>query len=445
MKIAERMANGAKIWTTHPMQVLHDWAPGPGDVFPRSEFTMQHQILQATLSLYGVNPSTQHGERSRYHFAADNARAWAQTACAMYAMLEKRLFTPFFEAEGRTPRPMPRASMDVESITVVADYLDTFAVLLDLPPLRAIFTHPSFSARLAPRGASASAPPAAGPDAALDDAPRREEESEGEHVFRYLRAVVAWVAAALGVVQHEVFRSGVPVEVYHVVVPRAATLPLAPPVLHAVRDEVLAQLGDDAARGAATKWFEKREKAERRKPYVAKVHAESALLGILVDEETRRAVPELRKVFEFNGKLLNNVQSMFAVSYVPHLPSIRRLRSCLFAARLRVDRQHAQLLRLVLVARAAPEVEVQARLHPHRHARDSATLARAAHRAVGRGYEGARCEVARGPQRRYRARRAAGRRADDCEASPPLPLAFLCVSLNLDYYILVIYPYLLCV
>ena len=46
------------------------------------------------------------------------------------------------------------------------------------------------------------------------------EEPSDAHVMRYLRAVVAWATATFTVPQHEVFRSGLPVEIYHVVIPR---------------------------------------------------------------------------------------------------------------------------------------------------------------------------------------------------------------------------------
>ena len=151
------MANGEKIWKTHPMTTLDGWQPG-GAQFEREEFTVHHQILEATLSLYGLNPTAQHGDRKTYYFASDNAKAWAQVAVALYGVLDKRLFTPYFE--GNQLKSMPRATMDADSIAVVADYLDTFSVLLDLPPIKAILTDKTFTALLQPAGTSAPAAPA---------------------------------------------------------------------------------------------------------------------------------------------------------------------------------------------------------------------------------------------------------------------------------------------
>ena len=145
-KIAERMLNGDKIWTRHPIAVLHDWQP-PEDAsaFPPEEFPVHHQILEATLSVYGLNPVGHQGERAQYHFGTDNAKAWAQVACVLYEMLEKRLLTPYYVGH------LPRATMEPDSIAVVADYLDTFAVLLELPPMQAILMHRSFTSLLQPR------------------------------------------------------------------------------------------------------------------------------------------------------------------------------------------------------------------------------------------------------------------------------------------------------
>lgn len=156
LKIAERMLNGEKIWKVHPMVVLHSWYPG-GQKFERQEFPVRHQILQSMLSLYGIRPlhdgkqggpgEERNSHQQYYYFANDNARDWAQVAYALYSVLEKRLFTPYFDGT-IPPKNMPRASMDVESITTVADYLDTFSVMLDLPPMKAILSHELFVSKL---------------------------------------------------------------------------------------------------------------------------------------------------------------------------------------------------------------------------------------------------------------------------------------------------------
>ena len=144
------MSNGKKIWKIHPMAVLRDWKPGSAE-FPREEFIIHHQILETTLSLYGLAATSERpGDRKMYYFASDNAKAWAQVACSLYDKLEKRLFTPYFE--GNQLKSMPRATMDVDSITIIADYLDTFSVLLDLPPIKSILTHKSFTSLLKPAG-----------------------------------------------------------------------------------------------------------------------------------------------------------------------------------------------------------------------------------------------------------------------------------------------------
>jgi hypothetical protein len=142
------MLNGDKIWKNHPMAMLHYWQPGRDVDFPHEEFPVHHQILEATLSLYGLHATQQSGVGARYHFFKGNAKTWAQVACALYGMLEKRLFTPYFD--GKALKSMPRASMDPESIAIVADYLDTFSMLLDLPPLQAVFMHKSFTTLLVP-------------------------------------------------------------------------------------------------------------------------------------------------------------------------------------------------------------------------------------------------------------------------------------------------------
>ena len=58
---------------------------------------------------------------------------------------------------------------------------------------------------------------------------KEEEETAGGHVFRYLRAIVAWVNASLSLSQHEVFKSEVPVELYVVHVPPSSLSPASSP------------------------------------------------------------------------------------------------------------------------------------------------------------------------------------------------------------------------
>ena len=138
----------------HPMTALQTWHPG-NHSFDRQEFSVRHHILQSMLSLYGVRPlhdgkQSGHGDdrsTQQYYFASDNARDWALVACALYGVLEKRLLTPFFDGT-IPPKNMPRASMDIDSISTAAEYLDTFAVLLDLPPMKAILSDEHFTAKL---------------------------------------------------------------------------------------------------------------------------------------------------------------------------------------------------------------------------------------------------------------------------------------------------------
>ncbi|GJE96958.1 hypothetical protein PsYK624_131680 [Phanerochaete sordida] len=334
-KIAERMQNGERIWKRHPMAVLSDWHPN-GAHFEREEFSIHHQILEATISLYGLTPASEQGDRKTFYVDSDNVGQWAQITCALYGMLEKRLFTPYFE--GTEIKVMPRGTMDVDSIHVVADYLDTFSVLLDLPPIQAILTHKSYTEMLEPArtvDASAAAheqpvpnpkptPKHAGPDGGVpsDEARRREVETEGEHVYRYLRAIVSWVSAILAVAQHDVFRNHVPVEVYHVHLPSETTSEFS--ALNSVRQDILGRYSEDtpAARRAQA-FFDVQQR--RRRPLTDSIHAESALLGILVDE-TKEALPDVRRIFEHNGHTFKDVGSIFPQGYL----SIGSTHNCCF-------------------------------------------------------------------------------------------------------------------
>lgn len=150
LKIADRISNGDKIWRVHPMKLLHKWEPPTGKgVFKRTEFKLQHQILQATLAVYDIYPIAEVNGAAVYYFAKDNAKAWAKTACALFSVLEEKLMTPYFDGT-MPPKNVPRASMDAESIAIVADYLDTFSVILDLHPMKEILSHPSYTRKLQP-------------------------------------------------------------------------------------------------------------------------------------------------------------------------------------------------------------------------------------------------------------------------------------------------------
>ncbi len=149
LKIAERISNGNKIWRIHPVSVLRSWQPGDA-FFKRTEFVLQHPILQATLEVYDVKPVSQTADgRATYYFATDNAKAWAKVACALFGVLEEKLMTLYFD--GHTPpKQVPRATMDAESIIIVSDYLDMFSVILDLAPVKEILKHTSYTSRLEP-------------------------------------------------------------------------------------------------------------------------------------------------------------------------------------------------------------------------------------------------------------------------------------------------------
>lgn len=151
LKIAERMSNGDKIWLMHPMKLLSKWEPpAEKEPFKRKEFKVNHQILQATLAVYNIFPISEAPDGyAIYYFAKDNAKAWAQAACALYGVLEEKLMTPYFDGT-MPPKQVPRATMDAESVAVVADYLDTFSVILDLHPMKEILTHPSYTSQLRP-------------------------------------------------------------------------------------------------------------------------------------------------------------------------------------------------------------------------------------------------------------------------------------------------------
>ncbi|KIP01695.1 hypothetical protein PHLGIDRAFT_131155, partial [Phlebiopsis gigantea 11061_1 CR5-6] len=307
-KIAERMHNGERIWKRHPIALLEGWEPPHRTLFATQEFAFHHQVLESTLSVYGITKTRDEGDRQIYTFEKHNARGWAKTACAVYGVLHKRLFTP--SLEGNKLIEMPRASMDLESVEVVADYLDALAVLLDLPPMKAILFHPSFTSLLEPIEREAPRPHPAlqrrktvssttTDDADVDEAIRQEEESEGEHVFRYLRAVVSWVAATLTVAQHEVFRAGIPLEVFHIHLPKETRHDI--PLFHALRDEVLGELvaHSDEHKRART-YFASQENALRLDA-AHSVHAEAALLHLLTDDAAQHSSPELRALFSYRG------------------------------------------------------------------------------------------------------------------------------------------------
>lgn len=136
-----------------------------------------------------------------------------------------------------------------------------------------------------------------------------QEETEGEHVCRYLRAIVAWVAAILAVAQHEVFRHNVPVEVFHIHLPDDATTDLF--ASQSIQQDVLGRYSEDnpiSGRGQA--FFDSQQ---RRHTLTGSMHAESALLGILFDD-TKEIIPDLRNIFEYNGCAFRDIRSIFPVS-----------------------------------------------------------------------------------------------------------------------------------
>lgn len=148
----------------------------------------------------------------------------------------------------------------------------------------------------------------------MDDTTRREE-SKGEHVYRYLRAIVSWVSATLTVAQHEVFRSKIPIEVYHVHIPKETCHDAAS--LHALRDEILESVSSDHDKQKRVrKYFEVEEKQFQLRygDNVCSVHAEAALLGILTNHADKACTPELRSLFSYKGRPLDDFGSLFVVS-----------------------------------------------------------------------------------------------------------------------------------
>lgn len=151
LKISDRISKGEKIWRTHPMALLRKWEPpSHKSGFKRIEVKLKHQLLQSTLAVYDIFPVSEDSDgHATYYFAKDNAKAWAQTACALYGVLEEKLMTPYFDGQSKL-RQVPRATIDAESVVTVADYLDTFAMILDLQPMKEIVKHPSYTCKLQP-------------------------------------------------------------------------------------------------------------------------------------------------------------------------------------------------------------------------------------------------------------------------------------------------------
>ena len=181
----------------------------------------------------------------------------------------------------------------------------------------------------------------------VDEAHRREEETEGEHVFRYLRAVVSWVAAVLATAQHEVFRHNTPVEIFHVHIPGEATTELS--ALQSIRQDILGRYSEDSpVSGRTQAFFDAQQK--RRRTLTDSVHAESALLGILTDE-TKEILLDVHTIFEYRGHAFKDIGSIFPVSRILcPLLRLRRLTQYRHTARPHLHWQYAQLLLLLLIS-----------------------------------------------------------------------------------------------
>ncbi|PSR77483.1 hypothetical protein PHLCEN_2v7914, partial [Hermanssonia centrifuga] len=309
LKIAERISNGNKIWRIHPVSVLRSWQPGDA-VFKRTEFVLQHPILQATLEVYDVKPVSQTADgRATYYFATDNAKAWAKVACALFGVLEEKLMTLYFD--GHTPpKQVPRATMDAESIIIVSDYLDMFSVILDLAPVKEILKHTSYTSRLEPLEEPALASKYS-PDAKTDDPDgealtKEEQESAGGHVFRYLRAIVSWVNASLFLTQHEIFRSRVPIELYLVHVPPERGNQLA--AFQSIKEEIFGRLPEDQEQNISA-FFNDEEQTLHK--FEGSVHTECALMGILSDAGSSDSPPSIQDIFKYNGNRLGNLPDIF--------------------------------------------------------------------------------------------------------------------------------------
>ena len=132
-------------------------------------------------------------------------------------------------------------------------------------------------------------------------------------MYRYLRAVVAWVAATLSIAQHEVFRRDTSLEVYHVHVPKEASHDLA--ALHSIREEILGQMPDNTDHHKEIrKFFDNQEQLfQQRHGNTTSVHVEAAMLQLLTDSSIKDKTPELRSLFEYQGRQLYDIGSLFTV------------------------------------------------------------------------------------------------------------------------------------
>lgn len=150
--------------------------------------------------------------------------------------------------------------------------------------------------------------------------PKDEQESPGEHVFRYLRAIVAWVNGSLSLTQHEIFRNKIPIELYvvHVSPDRDRRLT----ALEGIQQEIMGRLEDDSEEEESAEAFFRDEK-HIINPLVfdGSVHTECAVLGILADGGSPNSPPGARDIFQYNGQPLGNLAAVFQVrDRSSHLP-----------------------------------------------------------------------------------------------------------------------------
>ncbi|KAF7795760.1 hypothetical protein EIP86_006927 [Pleurotus ostreatoroseus] len=320
LKIADRISNGDKIWRKHPMALLRKWEPPSSKSgFKRTEFKLKHQLLQATLAVYDIYPISEDADgHVMYYFAKDNAKAWAQTACALFGVLQEKLMTPYFD--GHSPlKQVPRATIDAESVVTVADYLDTFAMILDLEPMKEILKHPSYTSKLQPIAdplpVNQNMVSPLGDDPDSNALAKDEQESPGEHVFRYLRAIVSWVNASLSLTQHEIFRNQIPIELYVVHVPPDRDRRLT--ALEGIQQEILGRLGEDTEEEEnAAAFFRDEKRIMNPQNFDGSVHTECAVLGILADGGSPHSLPAVRDIFSYHGQPLGNLAEVFQQGYV---------------------------------------------------------------------------------------------------------------------------------
>ncbi|KAI0057734.1 hypothetical protein BV25DRAFT_1994766 [Artomyces pyxidatus] len=260
--IASRIAIGEEIWTIHPIELSKQWEPTEADTEVPPTFHELPPWLSQALSLHSIVPD----DKGIFQMDSSNANGCATLLTDMVDELNDMLTEEVFDAA--LWADMMLAVHSILDLTPWKTLLTTF------PSLEEIFHAAQSSLRTRHSGKRA------GNNSEIETWFLTEpDENYGNHVLRYLQAILAHVTADASICRHPLFRKRVPIRAW------LATCPADPhefdvrTVLRDIKQELveLLPLHDS---GSAT--FRSRLiRLQEGETFTGSVHAEATAIALV--------------------------------------------------------------------------------------------------------------------------------------------------------------------